>query len=195
MADSHVLAAVGRTLERVLDAAFDALEPVEDKNTRAVLVRTQDFDPSTVDNPIVAPALSIFLYRVGVNRTTRAAWAASTLADGRSRLPLELRYLLTPWADNAEWEHQILGRAMQALDELPLMSGPLLYPSAAWHDHEALQVVIDDTADEELGRIWDSLDADFRLSVAYVARVIRLEGREALPAEPVRTAIDGLVAR
>jgi hypothetical protein len=193
MADFHVIAAAGRTIERVLDAGFDQLEPVDGSSTRAVLVRSDEFDLSLATTPIVFPALSIFLYRVEVNQTMRAVWAASTLADGRSRLPLDLHFLLTPWADNAEWEYQILGRTMQILDELPILSGPLLYPSPAWEDHETLQVLVDDATLDEIARTWDSLDADFRLSVPYVARVMRLEGREPLPAEPVRTVVDGLV--
>jgi hypothetical protein len=193
MADFHVIAAAGRTIQRVLDAAFDDEEPVDGAATRAVLVRSDDFDLSQADNPIVFPALSIFLYRVHVNATMRAAWAAPTLVDGRTRLPLDLHYLLTPWADNAEWEHQILGRAVQVLDETPILSGPLLYPSAAWDDHEALQVAVEDAELDAITRTWDSLDADFRLSVPYVVRVLRLDGRLPLPAEPVRTVVDGLV--
>jgi hypothetical protein len=192
MADFHVIAAVGRTIQRLLDAAFDAEEPIDGANTRAVLVRSDEFDLNLADNPIVFPALSIFLYRVHVNGTMRASWAASTVADGRTRLPLDLHYLLTPWADNAEWEHQILGRAMQALDETPIITGPLLYPSAAWDDNEALQIVPDDAALDDITRTWDSLDSDFRLSVPYIARVLRLDGRQPLPAEPVRTSIDWL---
>lgn len=192
MADFHVIAAAGRTIQRVLDAAFDEEEPVDGNNTRAVLVRSDEFDLNLADNPIVFPALSIFLYRVNVNATMRASWAASSLTDGRTRLPLDLHYLLTPWADNAEWEHQILGRAMQVLDESPILSGPLLYPSAGWADHEALQVVVDDAALDDITRTWDSLDSDFRLSVPYVARVLRLDGRQPLPVEPVRTVVDRL---
>lgn len=194
MADFHAIAAAGRTIQRVLDAAFDEEEPVDGSNTRAVLVRSDEFDLTLADNPIVYPALSIFLYRVHVNGTMRAAWAASSLTDGRTRLPLDLHYLLTPWADNAEWEHQILGRAMQVLDETPILAGPMLYPSAAWEDHEALQVLVEDAALEDVTRTWDSLDADFRLSVPYVARVLRLDGRLPQPAEPVRTVVDGLVS-
>jgi hypothetical protein len=192
MADFHVIAAAGRTIQRVLDAAFDEEEPVEGSNTRAVLVRSDEFDLSIADNPIVFPALSIFLYRVNVNATMRAAWAATTVGDGITRLPLDLHYLLTPWAENAEWEHQILGRAMQVLDEAPILAGPLLFPSASWADHEALQVVIEDAALDDITRTWDSLDSDFRLSVPYVARVLRLDGREARLAPPVTTSVEQL---
>jgi hypothetical protein len=74
MADFNVIAAVGRTLERLLDAAFDGAEQVEGANTRAVPVRSDDFDLSTANNPIVFRALSIVLYRVKVAH----GWAAGT---------------------------------------------------------------------------------------------------------------------
>ena len=126
MASFHAVAATARSLERLLNGAFDGDEPIAGQTTRAVVVRSEDFDLGVADNPIVFPALSIFLYRVAVNGTMRAAWAASAQADGRAHLPLDLHFLLTPWADNAEWEHLILGRTLQALQDNPVLTGPLL---------------------------------------------------------------------
>jgi hypothetical protein len=40
-------------------------------------------------------------------------------------------------------------------------------------------------------RIFDSLPTDYRLSVPYIARIMRLDGRIAAPEHPVITAIIG----
>ncbi len=42
------------------------------------MVRTEDFDQTSLSTIIVRPAISIFLYRVDYNKTMRAAWAGVT---------------------------------------------------------------------------------------------------------------------
>ena len=49
------------------------MEPVPKKKTKAVVVRTPDFEQGAVSNSIGPPALSIFIYRVDFNKTMRAA--------------------------------------------------------------------------------------------------------------------------
>lgn len=191
MASFQSIAAAGRSLERFLNHCFDEEEPVPGKNTQAVLVRTADLEPSAT--VITEPALSIFLYRVDFNRTMRAAWSAVGSRDGRARLPLDLYFLLTPWADNADHELRILGKAMQSLETTPILSGPLLDPLAGWTPQEALQVCLADISTEDLMRTFDSLPVDYRLSVLYLVRVVRIEERTATPDAPVTTLVTGTV--
>ena len=121
----------------------------------------------------------------------RAAWAGVGAQDGRARLPLDLHFLITPWADNAEDEQAILGRAMQCLDSTPILSGPLLHPSGEWQVNEAVNLVMDEISTEAVMRTFDSLPTDYRISVPYIARVVRLDGRQAHAAPPVTTVITG----
>jgi hypothetical protein len=189
------IAAAGKSIEMLLNSCFEDLQPLDEQNnkTKAVLVRTTDFDPSNVSNSIGTRALSIFLYRVDFNRVMRAAWAGTTERDGRAHLGLDLHYLITPWADNAVDEHRILGRAMQCLDSTPILSGPLLHSSGEWDAGEAIQIVLEEVSNEAVMRMFDSLPTEYRLSVPYVARVMRLDGRVAEPEGPVITAITGAV--
>jgi hypothetical protein len=193
MATFPAIAAAGKSLERFLNACFSQEEPVPAKKTRAVLVRTEDLEPATFVALAARPALSVFVYRVDFNKTMRAAWSAVGSLDGQPHLPVDMHVLLTPWADNAEHEHRILGRAMQCLESSPILSGPLLHPSADWAVAEAVQVVLEDISTEALMRIFDSLPLDYKLSVAYIARVVRLDGRQARPASPVTTTVTGVV--
>jgi len=192
VADFRAIAAAGKTIERVLNACFTVDQPVQNKVTKAVLVQTEDF-ARTGDSIIPTNAVSIFLYRVEVNRVMRAAWAGVGNLDGQAHLPVDLHYLLTGWAENAEHEHQILGKTMQCLDSFPSMSGPVLYPTAGWSDTESMQVLVEDVALEPLMRTFDSLEADFRLSIPYLARIVRVDGRDIEPAEPATTVVTGLV--
>lgn len=190
------VAAAGKSLERVLNAKFaedPSLEALLGRPARAVLVRTDDLDPANQSTVIQRPGLSLFLYRVDFNKTMRAAWSAVGYHDGRSHLPLDLHFLLTAWADNAEFEHAILGRALQILDSLPILSGPLLQPAGDWSAGDAIQVVLEEISTEAVMRTFDSLPVDYRLSVPYIARVVRVDGREAADRRPVTTAVTGMV--
>ncbi len=191
MADFAAVAAAGLTLERLLSAAFlETPVPVPGKTTRAVLIRTEEFDTKEHGSPLVPPALSVWIYRVEFNKTMRAAWSAVGAHDGRGHLPLDLHILLTPWAENAEYELRILGRAMECLEALPILTGPLLNPSTSWAANDGIQIVLEDLPTETLMRIFDSLQSDYKLSVPYIARVVRVD-TSPVATPVVTTAIAG----
>src|SRR6267143_1766633 len=193
MANLDSISATGKSIERMLTAAFsEAPVPVSGKTTKAFLIRTEDFDQAS-SSIILRPALSIFLYRVDFNKTMRAAWSGVTYHDGLPHLPLDLHFLLTAWADNAESEHAILGRAMQCLDTNPILSGPLLHQSGEWATNEAVHLVMEEISTEAVMRTFDSLPSDYRISVPYIARVVRLDGRQATQSPSVNTLIIGTV--
>jgi hypothetical protein len=53
-----------------------------------------------------------------------------------------------------------------------------------WDPTESIQLVLADLSLEDILRIWDALGPKYRLSIAYVARVVRID-RTAIPASPV----------
>ena len=195
MAGYYAIAAVGKSIERLLAAAFAEREPVPGKSSKAALVRTEDMTDTAIKDWIPDYGLSLMLLRVDFSKTMRAAWSAAGYADGRGYLALDLHYLLTPWAANAEHQQMILGRAMQVLEETPVLSGPLIYvpalPSPAYDDEpgtstlDSVQLTLEEISTEALMRTFDSLPCDYRLSVPYVARVVRIDTRIARPRPPV----------
>ncbi len=195
MANFSGLSAAGKSVERFLALAFLEEEPlagvVMDAKTKVVLARPEDYAPANSSSAIGSPALSILVYRVDFNKTLRAAWSAVGSQDGHSHLPVDLHFLLTPWADNAEFELLILGRAMQSLESTPILSGPLLHPSGEWAPNETIQVLLEDLSTEAVMRTFDSLPGDYRLSVPYLARIVRLDGRSTV-APTVTTVVRGL---
>ena len=195
MADFTAIASVGKSLERFLSACFtDAAvpPPVPGSTTKAVLARTEDFDDTTGAGRITMPCLSIFLYRIDYNKTMRAAWSAVGSQDGHGHLPLDLHYMLTPWATDPEFEHRIIGRAMQCLETTPILGGPLLTPGGNWAPHEAVQLLLEDVPTEWVMRTFDSLPTDFKLSVPYVARITRIDSRQMFRAPDSTTVVLGL---
>lgn len=193
MAGFKAISAVGLSLERLLNSCFTADKALFHKQPKAVLVRTNDFDPADTSSVLNPPALSIFPYRVEPNHTMRAAWSGVSSLDGHVHLPLDLHFLITPWDDNCEYELDILGRAMECLESTPILTGPLLHPSGNWAPMEAIQVVLDDVPSDSIFRTFDSLSAHFRLSVPYMARVLHIDGRASTLAPDVTTVVTGKV--
>jgi len=196
LAGFTAIAAVGKSIERLLAQAFLDRQPVPTKTAKAVLIRTEDLDTGGVKSLIGDIGLTILLYRVDFNKTMRAAWAAQAEDDGRGHLALDLHFLLTPWADNAEHQHMIIGRAMQVLERVAMLSGPLLYepvlPATPMYADEprassvdSVQLLLEEISTEALMRTFDSLPGDYHLSVPYVARVVRIDTLAEVIAPPV----------
>jgi hypothetical protein len=194
MANFKCISAAGKTIERVLNAAFTEEQPIDNAHaTKAILVRSDDFARDNVDaGDIPARALAVFLYRVEVNRIMRAAWSGVSTYDGQVHLPLDLHFLLVAFADNAEWEQQILGKTLQCLESTPSMSGPVLYPTAEWKAGEAIHLVIEEVPLDSLMRTFDSLAVDYRPCVPYLARVVRLDSTDVEPPPTTSTVIRGM---
>jgi hypothetical protein len=203
MAGFTGIAAVGKSIERMIARAFLERQPVPTKTAKAALIRTEDIADNKIKDQVGDYGLSILLYRVDFNKTMRAACSAISQADGRGHLALDLHYLLTPWADNAEHQHMIMGRAMQVLERRPMLSGPLLYepvlPASAEYADEpqsastdSIQILLEEISTEALMRTFDSLPTDYHLSVPYVARVLRIDTLADPIAPPVIDAKTGL---
>lgn len=184
---------MGKSIEAVLNAGYAFEQPVDEQDaTRAVLIQTEDLDPGNEQSEIPRPGLSILLYRVDFNKTMRAGWSAVGQRDGRAHLPLDLHYLLTAWADNADHEHRVIGRSMQVLEELGALSGPLLHPDGEWAPGEAVQLYLEDLATDDIMRTFDSLPCDFRLSIPYLARVVVVSSDDGVPPADSTTLVRGM---
>lgn len=195
MAGFQCIAATGKSLERLINACFAEQSPIPDGDAivKAVLIRTDDLEEiGSPGSIIMPPALSLLLYRVDFNKTVRAGWSAVGATNGRAYLPLDLHFMITPWAANAEHELQILGRAMQCLEEHPSLTGPLLVEDGGWAPGDSVQVVMEEIPTEAVMRTFDSLPHDYKLSVPYVARVVRLDSLAATPPPEAVTVIAGL---
>ena len=155
MAGASSIAATGRSIERYLNHCFAQGQPIEGRNTTARLVRTEDLEAG-----ISEPALSLYLFKVDIARAMRAAWAGVGHLEGRARLPLELHFLITAWAENADFEQRILGRALECLETTPILTGPLLDPLGGWAPGEAVQLCLEDLTTEDIMRTFDSLPVD-----------------------------------
>lgn len=118
--------------------------------------------------------VTLYLHRVTTSEHLRNARPPS---DRSAAVPLtlNLHYLLTVWSNSAPAEHTVLGWALRELHRHPILDASSLEPTGGWGPDEAIHVVPAELSNEDLMRIWDALKLTYRLSFAYVARVVRID--------------------
>lgn len=122
--------------------------------------------------------LSLYLYRVTMNEHLRNVGRVNRWPVEPTPLALDLHYLLTVWADNAAAEQTILAWAMRELFQHPLLDASTLSTDASWDPDDVVQVIPAELSNEEIMRVWDTLEPRYRLSISYVARVVRIDPDE-----------------
>lgn len=132
--------------------------------------------------------VSVFVYQVGVNKVQRTLPPADP--QHRRPLPLDIWLLLTAWAQDASMEHAILGWAMRAIDDNPILSSGFLnaFIPGVFRPEETVELVPAELTNDEVFQLWQVLPSSLQLSAPYVARVLRVESELTVPqGSPVRT--------
>ena len=173
----------------LLNRRFGEALPAPSRRPTAVLAGTVDFDAvnSSPTAVIRYPAVSVYCYRVCVDKETRPGWSAVSSVDGIARIPLRMHFLLSAWDTVVESELEWLGLTAQVLESEPILTGLLLEPTGEWEPGDAVQIVADDLALDSMSEAFQALTTDYRLCLPYQARVINITGRVTPPAEPVAT--------
>jgi hypothetical protein len=139
------------------------------------LYQTRDFE-----NPM-QEGFSIYLYRVAVNGAMRNLTLRRT-PDGRRfrpSLPLDLYYMVTPWAQDIERQHRMLGWVMRMLDDNGVLSAGHLNHYMAETDtfgpNEGLEVICDPLTLSDYLTLWDRLRPRLPASATYVMRMVLID--------------------
>lgn len=187
MATMRAIGAVGAALvgliqERYPRAEFGSALEIE-------LYQTRNFTTPMTDG------ISVFLYRIAVNATTRNFPPRRT-PDGRTfrpSLPIDMNVMITPWADSAQRHHRLLGWVMRMLEDTGTLTASQLNHYIAETDtfapDEALEIVCEPLALSDYFTIWDRLRT-LPTSATYVLRMLRLDSDIELTEAPlVRTRL------
>jgi hypothetical protein len=179
---TNVLAihSVGESLRSYLDASYPAdlraAHPCEFR-----LVSSGELASDTE----IDGALTLYLYRVTVNEHARNVRRVTDPTHENVPLAVDLHYLLTVWSRSAFTEHVVIAWAMRQLHQHPVMDASSLSSEAAWGPGDFVQVIPAELSTEDVMRIWDALNPAYRLSVSYVARVVRIDTDPVLEGLPV----------
>jgi hypothetical protein len=195
MAGYQALQAAGLSVVALMNRRFGERAP--GAGLQAFLANTKQLKLMESNNAqlIQQPAISVYCYRISVDKETRPGWSGVGSIDGIPRIPLRMHFLIGSYAKTVAEELRWLGLAAQVLESEGILSGPLLLPVPEtgggmfnpWGPGDALQVVTDDLALDSMSEAFQALSTDYRLSLPYVARVICIEGAREPVTEPVAT--------
>jgi hypothetical protein len=186
MADFGVISEVSATLVDALTNALATLSgpPIAELHNLHGTIAT------------IPPKLAVCLYEVLEDVTSRnqpmqRIPQPAGLRLAKPPMVLTLKYLLTPFAATPEDEQQILGRAMQALYEDAIFSGPDLRgtpaPAGLVGSADVLAVTLDPLTLEERARVFHAIQQPYRLSLSYQIRVANVHPRQDRLAELARS--------
>jgi hypothetical protein len=133
-----------------------------------------------------AVRLSIYLYRIVENAYTKNAYPIEG-TGGRSRKPplgLDLYYLITPLVGTPREQQIVLGRTMQILYDRAILERADFKGSLKLSGDD-IRMILNPVSLEELTRVWQALEINYRLSVCYVARVAIVDSVEEHFLQPV----------
>jgi len=124
---------------------------------------------------------SVFLYRVSINGTVRNM-TLRRAPDGhrfRPSLPLDLHYLITPWAEDGERQHRMLGWVMRFMEDVGVLTAGHLNHYVAETDtfapHEGLEIICDPLALADYLTLWDRLRPRLPTSATYALRMVLID--------------------
>jgi hypothetical protein len=189
---------VTSALSRTLNEALTTGLPGGVENARVTTQRPQVLAPTDTD----ARGVNLFLYRVVSNGMRSAAELPARTGDGmlvsRPRQALDLEYLLTFYGEESALEPQrLLGLTVSTLTVQPILGRGVIEGAvqqavtddpAAWQQHADLADQLDPVRLsmlpldlEELTKLWSMFThTPYRLSVAYQATVVLLDGQATL---------------
>jgi hypothetical protein len=173
----------------LLNRRFAANPDASAANLQAFLATALELDTlQTGLNPLLTkPAISVYCYKVTVDRETRPGWSAVATADGLPRIPLRMHLLVAAYADSAEEELRWLGLAAQVLETESILAGPMLDAAGDWQPDETITIVPDELALDSVSEAFQALSTNYRLSMCYIARVVCIKGDPEPIAESVAT--------
>lgn len=177
MANYRAIHAVGESLRSFLRNTYPSDLPTFDIQlmSSGKLAETEDLNNT----------LTLFLHRVTVNEHLRNVRQSNEFPAKGVPLSIDLHYLMSVWADSAMNEQLVLGWAMRQLHLHSTLDASFLSAGAEWQPGEVIQLTPVDLTNEDIMRIWDKLKPSYRLSVAYVARVVRIEADRTPDQRPV----------
>ena len=125
---------------------------------------------------------SVFLYRVSINGTVRNMTPRRAPEGRRFRpsLPLDLHYLVTPWAEDGGLQQKMLGWAMRLLEDLGVLTAGHLNHYVAETDifapNEGLEIICDPLALTDYLSLWERLRHNrLPTSATYTVRMLALD--------------------
>jgi hypothetical protein len=142
-------------------------------------VMFKHYQASSFEQPM-QEGIALYLYRVTVNGNRNLP--ARVGLDGRRfapPIPLDLHYLVIAWATDAIRQQRLLGFAIRAIEDTPILPAGFLNqhgPEAdVFRDEESVEVVLEVLSVQDASEIWDVAQSKEQVSATYVARMVEID--------------------
>ena len=154
------------------------------------LYQTRNFETPMMDG------FSIYLYRVAVNGSVRNLTLRRS-SDGRRyrpSLPLDLYYMISPWAQDVERQHRMLGWVMRLMEDQSVLSAGHLNhympETDTFMPNEGVEVICEPLALTDYLTLWDRLRPRLPPSATYALRMVLIDSDVHVPdGAPVQTRL------
>jgi hypothetical protein len=177
VADYQAVFAVGDALAKFLTNAYDPNAmgfPCTFKLVSSAEIANEN--TTKLDKTV-----SLYLHRITTAEHYRNVTRLQDAPFNQPVLYLDLHYMLSYWdaaAEGAEAEQKILTWTMQTLQSNQLIDTSVLGLSSSapgWVLGDSVQLIPADLSLSDIMDIWNSLGPNYRLSVGYVVRAVRVD--------------------
>lgn len=172
MANTLAIAAVSRTI----------LSLIEQHCPRELLIspKFELYTTAQLDKPM-AEGVSLCLYRVVLNAMGRNLPPRRT-SDGlcwRPSMPVDLHFLITPWASDGERQQRLIGWLLRFLEDTSVLPAGLLNSVMSepdiFRDDEVAEIVLDSLPLADYLGLWDKFTPQWQTPLTYVVRMVELD--------------------
>jgi hypothetical protein len=186
MANALGLAATTRILRRIIKARADQYG-LDDYVGQTVLVTAE---PPLEDNS--RHRINLFLYRANESPGDRNSHLPSRDNQGRPLqapvLSLDLNYAVTVYGDSDYQSEYMLGCAMQALHEVPVLNRALIrevlsldtdsdspLDSRLFEQMQSIRIRHRNLSEADMSRLWSAFQVPYRLTAFYEVSLVYIE--------------------
>lgn len=181
MAGQGAVLSVGNSLVGYLRAVNELAQAGGHGGVAATFQLVSSAEIAEIATPESGAVVTFWLYHLGIDPQLRnRPFVGRAGAEPSFPLGLELHYLITAWAGTAEREQEAIAWVMRELYRHPALDRSTLQPGEVWGGDEIVHLVPTELTNEDMMRIWDAIRPEYRLSVTWCARVVRLD-REPAP--------------
>jgi hypothetical protein len=174
MASPYAIAAVGKAILALLAGACPKPEFA---GAEFELYQAKNF---------LAPmeeGIALYLHRVTPANNIRNM-PPRIAPDGRRyrpSLPIDIHFLLIPYARDAFKQQRLLGWAMRTIEDTPILHDSFLNQYGpepdTFREGEHVDAIIETIAYQDLGSIWDVAKPSIQPAVPYVVRMLSLDSQ------------------
>ncbi len=138
-----------------------------------------------LDTSNMGTTIGLFIHRIAINDHMRNAININQASDNYTPLSIDIHFILSIWTNSSFIEQTLAVWIMNELHHHPVMDISSLSPDGKWGPDEIVQIIPAELSNEEVMRIWDSLVPNYRFSMPYTARVIRIDPKDKFSGKPV----------